>query len=85
MAEQEKEIGKVTHWYDKISVAVVKLSGALATGDRIKVRRGKDEFETEISSMQIDHQQSNTAKKGDEVAVKLPQKTKEGAIIYKIS
>jgi len=80
----EKEVGKVTHWYDKISVAVVKLEGPLSIGDKIKVRRGEEEFEVEVSSMQIDHKPSNSGKKGDEVAIQLPQKTKEGALVYKV-
>ena len=78
----EKEVGKVTHWYDKIGVAVVDLSGSLKVGDQIKVRRGDEEFETAVESIQIDHEPVKSAKKGDEAAIKLPQKTKEGATIY---
>lgn len=78
----EKEIGKITHWYDKIGVAVVKLTGTLKAGDKIKVRRGEEEFETEVESMQIEHENVESAKKGDEAAIKLPQKTKEGAAVY---
>lgn len=80
----EKKIGKVTHWYDKIGVAVILLTGPLKLGDRIRVSRGDEEFEDSLVSMQIDHQSVTTAKKGDEVAVKLAQKTKEGAVIYRL-
>lgn len=80
----EKEIGKVTHWYDKISVAVIKLTGTLKKGDTIKVKRNEEEFEENISSMQIDREDVDSAKKGDEVAVQLSQKTKEGAVVYKV-
>jgi len=77
----EKEVGKVIHWYDKIGVAVVKLADALKVGDKIKVRKGDSEFEESVSSMQVDHKDVNTAKAGDEVAIKLSQKTKEGASV----
>lgn len=80
----EKEIGKVTHWYDKIGVAVVKLSGSLKTGDQVKVRHGEREFEAPIESMQIDHKPVESAKKGDEAAIKFPEQAKEGAKIYKV-
>lgn len=80
----EKEIGEVTHWYDKISVAVIKLTGALKKGDTIKVKRSEEEFEETIASMQIDREDVDSAKKGDEVAVQLSQKTKEGAVVYKV-
>jgi putative protease len=78
----KKEVGKVTHWYDKISVAVVKLSDALKVGDSIKVERGEEEFDDTVSSMQINHEDVESGKKGDEVAIKLTQKAKEGSTIY---
>ncbi|OGF61937.1 hypothetical protein A2926_00435 [Candidatus Giovannonibacteria bacterium RIFCSPLOWO2_01_FULL_44_40] len=80
----EKEVGKITHWYDKIGVAVLDLSATLKAGDRVKVKKGEEEFEETISSMQVDHKEVSSAKKGDEVAVKLSQKAKEGAVIYKV-
>lgn len=80
----EKEIGKVIHWYDKASVAVVKLSGALKVDDKIKVKKGDTEFEDTVASMQVDHEIVSSGKKDSEVAIKLSQKTKEGALIYKI-
>ena len=79
-----KEIGKVTHWYNKVSVAVIKLAGALKAGDRIKVKRGEAEFEDIVSSMQLDHKPVTSGKKGEEVAVKLSQPAKDGAVISSV-
>lgn len=79
----EKEVGKVTHWYDKIGVAVVRLSAPLKVGDAIKVRRGEEEFDATVESMQLDHEAVKSGKKGDEVAIKLPQQAKEGSLIFK--
>lgn len=76
-----KEVGKVIHWYDKIGVAVIKLAGALRVGDRIKVKRGETEFEETISSMQLGHQPVDGGKKGEEIAVKLSQAAKDGAVV----
>ena len=42
MEKKEKEVGKVNHWYDKIGVSVVKLSGTLSVGDKVKVKKGKE-------------------------------------------
>ena len=78
----QKEIGKVNHWYDKAQVAVVKLSGGIKVGVKIKVQKGDSEFEETVSSMQVDHKAVSSGKKGDEVAIRLSQKTKEGAVIY---
>lgn len=80
----EKEVGKVTHWYDKAGVAVLSLEGALKVGDKVKVKKGEAEFEETISSMQVDHKDVSSAQKGDEVAVKFSQKAREGAVIYQV-
>lgn len=81
---KEKEIGKVSHWYDKINVAVIKLTGALKKGDRVKFKRGQEEFEETIDSLQIDRAPVEAGKKGDEIAMKLSQKVKEGTIACKL-
>lgn len=79
------KIGKVTHYYDKIGVAVVELDGGLSKGDKIKfVRGGEDMFEQEVKSMQIEHDEIDSAKKGDVVGLKVDQEVKEDAEVYKI-
>jgi putative protease len=80
----EQEIGKVIHYYGKAMVVVVRLVGDLALGDAIKIQKGDDGFEMKIASMQIDHQPVDSAKKGDEVAVKVDSPTKEGAVVYRM-
>ena len=77
----KKEIGTITHWYDKIGVAVIKLTADLKAGDTIKIKRGDEEFEETISSLQIDHKDVESAKKGDDAAIKLSQKVKEGSSV----
>ena len=78
----EKELGIVTHWYDRIGVAVVKLNGKLERGAKIRVKKGDEEFEDTVSSLQIDHKDVAAAKKGDDAAMKLSQKAKEGASVF---
>ena len=78
----EKQVGTVTHWYDKLGVAVVSVIGKLSKGDAIKVKRGESEFEDTVSSIQIDHKDVDSAKKGDNAALKLSQPTKEGATVF---
>lgn len=81
----EKPVGKVTHWYDKIGVAVVKLSGTLSVGDRVKIKKGDTEFEGTISSMQLDHEEIKSGKKGKEVAIKVAGgEAKDGSLVFKL-
>jgi len=78
------KIGKVTHYYDKIQVAVVDLDADLLVGDKIKfVRGGEDLFEQTVESMQIEHEKIDKATKGDSIGLKVNEEVKEGAEVYK--
>ena len=62
-----KKIGVIDHYYDRIGVAVIKLEqGSLTVGDKIKIkdRQGKDLFEQEVDSMQIEGKDVKKVKKG---------------------
>lgn len=79
------KVGKVTHYYDKIGVAVVELSGTLSVGDKIKfVRGGEDLFEENVESIQIEHEKKDSAGKGEVIGLKVNQEVKEGAEVYKV-
>lgn len=78
------KIGSVTHYYDKIGVAVVDLDANLAVGDSIKfVRGGEDLFEQKVESIQIEHEKLESAKKGDTIGLKVEGDLKEGAEVFK--
>ena len=77
-----KPIGEIIHFFDKIGVGVIKLKGTLSVGDTIVVKRGEQEFSQTVDSMQVDHESVEKAKKG-EVGLKLSEKTKEGALVFK--
>ena len=80
------KVGKITHYYDKIGVAVLDLSGDLAVGDKIKFARGgEDLFSQTVSSMQVEDEKKDSAKKGDIVGLKVDSEVKEGAEVYKAS
>jgi len=83
MAE-EKPIGKITHYFPKVEAAILKLTAPLKIGDKIKLKHGEEEFEQEVKSMQVDHTDIKSAKKGDEVGIKVDQKVKENWGVYKI-
>ncbi|MDP2641558.1 MAG: hypothetical protein Q8P39_03495 [Candidatus Yanofskybacteria bacterium] len=76
-----KPIGKVSHYYDKAGVAIVELQDALKVGDRIRIERGENTFDQEVSSMQVEYKPVEEAKKGDSVGVKVDQKAKEGSLV----
>lgn len=80
----EKELGKVIHYFDKAMVAVIKLTGeGLKLGESVKFVKGEVEHTDTIDSMQIEHEDIKSAKKGQEVAIKVSSPVKEGTIVYK--
>lgn len=80
------KVGKVTHFYDKIGVAVISLESSLKIGDKIRfVRGGEDLFEQDVDSMQVEHENVEEASAGDEVGLKTEQPIKDGAEVYKIT
>ena len=78
----EKKIGEVVHFFDKILVAIVKLTAPLKTGTEVKFKHGDNEFNQTIDSMEMDHKQITTAKKGDEIGVKVNQLVKDKTEVY---
>lgn len=79
---KNNSIGKITHWYDKISVAVIKLNETLKVGDKIKIKHGDQEFKETVTSMELDHEPVKSGKKGQEIAIKLSQKAGESSVIF---
>lgn len=83
---KDQKVGRVTHFYDKIGVAVLELTAPLRVGDRIKfVRGGEDLFEQEVKSMQLEHKAVEEVKAGDEVGLKVDQGVKDAAEVFKIN
>lgn len=80
----EMKVGKVVHYYDKLGVVIVELSGALAVGDKIRFERGGEElFDQVVESIQMEHEKLDSAKSGDAVGLKVSEPVKEGADVFK--
>lgn len=76
-------IGKVTHYYDKIGVAIIDLEkGSLKVGDEIKFKHGDEEFTQTIDSLQIEHDSVEEVKAGDAFGLKVSQPTKPGTLVF---
>lgn len=83
----DKKVGTVTHYYDKIGVAVVKLAKAdLKVGDKIKlVTLDGTDFTQEVDSMQIEHAAIEIAKAGDEFGLKVEKPVKPKTEVFKVT
>ena len=81
--EEVVQVGHITHFFPKISVAIVELTAALAVGDQILVKGPTTDFEQVVDSMQIEHQNVPRAESGQSVGLKTAQHVKEKDVVYK--
>jgi len=77
-------VGKVLHFFTKISVAVIELSGTLKVGDRIEVEGPNTKLAQNVESMQIEHKPIQSAGKGQSVGMKLSGLAHEGDAVFKV-
>ncbi len=82
---EEQEIGVVDHFFSKISVGIIKLSGALKVGDTIHIKGKQADFSQEIESMRIEFDNVDEAKEGDKVGIKVSQPVHASNKVYKVS
>jgi len=76
-------IGKITHYFSKIGVAVVEVSGELKVGDRIIIEGSEGgPVEQTIDSMQIEHESVPEANAGQSVGMKVATKVHPGNNVY---
>jgi putative protease len=82
--EEGKLIGKITHYFGNIGVAVLELTDTLKVGDTIRIVGGATDFSQTVESMEIEHEKVKVAKVGDSVGLKVEQKVREGYKVYKL-
>lgn len=79
------KIGSVSHYYDKIKVAILNLTSDIKVGDKIKfVRGGEELFSQNVDSIQVEHKSIDSASSGDVIGLMVENDVKEGTEVYKI-
>ena len=79
----ETRVGQITHYYSRISVAVVNLDAELNLGDWITILGHTTEFSQRVDSMEVDHQKIESAGAGDTIALKVQDYVRKGDLLYK--
>ena len=80
----EERIGQVTHFYNRIRVAVLELTGELQVGDVVHFLGRNTDFTQGVASMEIEHQKTDAAGPGSDVALKVSHRVRGGDSIYKV-
>ena len=80
----EVEIGHVTHYFNKINVAVLSITEELKIGDTIHILGHTTDFTQKVTSIQIEHKNVEAVKPGDDFAIKVIETAREHDVVYKL-
>jgi len=82
----EDPIGVVTHYYNHIGVAVVRLDNdGLAVGDMVRILGHTTDFRQRIDSMEIEHEAVDEVGRRQAFGVKVSEPVREHDVVYKVA
>jgi putative protease len=81
----EEKIGYVSNYFSKISVAAVEITdGTVSVGETLHFKGHSTDLKSKVVSMQIEHESVAEAKQGDCIGLKVSEKVRKKAKVYKI-
>ena len=81
---EEMQVGKVTHYFSKISVAVIEVTdGSIKVGDEIHIKGHTSDFKQKVHSMQIEHEKVELAEPGQSIGMKMNEPVRANDLVYK--
>jgi len=81
----EKKVGEITHFFPHIPAGVIKISGSsISVGDKLHFKGATTDFTQVVDSIQIEHEQVDSAKKGQEMGIKVKKRVRGGDQVYKL-
>lgn len=81
----EEEIGRIAHYFNKIGVAAIELSGGLAVGDTIHIKGHTSDWTQDVDSIQIEHESVQSAGAGASVGIRVEGHAHEHDVVYKVT
>lgn len=81
----EVEIGKVTHYFNHLNVATLRLDENLKLGDRVHFVGHSTDFIQTVASMEVNHHSVLSVNPGDDVAIKVIEPVHEHDVVYRIA
>ena len=81
----EKEIGRITHYFNKIGVAAIELTGDLEVGDTIHIVGHTSDWKQNVDSMQIEHESVEKAGPGMSVGLRVEGHAHEHDQVFKVT
>lgn len=81
----ETAIGKVTHYYSHLGVAVLQLDDRLKIGETIHILGHTTDFVQRVTSMEIEHHHVTAAGPGDNVALRVGEAVRVHDTVYRVT
>lgn len=81
--QEMQECGHCEGYFEKINVAIVKVTSPIRVGDTIIFEKEGGLFQQTIESMQIDRKDVSLARSGSDIGLKTAMKPKVGTPVYK--
>jgi hypothetical protein len=75
-------LARLLIFFDKAGVAVIELEGILKVGDEIQIKGATTDFEQKVDSIQVEHKNIESAKKGDAVGLKVKEKVRLNDLVF---
>lgn len=84
MEPEEMQVGKISHYYTKIGVAVVEVTdGSIKVGDEVHIKGHTTDFRQKVSSMQIEHDKIEIAEPGQSIGMRVDEPVRAHDAVYK--
>jgi Elongation factor Tu domain 2 len=84
-APREERIGVVTHYYNHLAVAIVRLeSGRLHVGDVIHIRGHTSDFTQRVESLEVNRAPTTEVGPNDDFGLKVAEHVREHDVVYKV-
>jgi hypothetical protein len=82
----EERVGVVTHYFNHLSVAIVKMeAGMLREGDTIHVKGHTSDFRQRVQSMEVEHVHVPEVWPGQSFGLKVIEHAREHDVVYKVT
>lgn len=84
MEAEEMQVGKVSHYFTKIGVAVVEVTdGSIKVGDTIRIKGHTTDFRQKVQSMQIEQDKIDIAEPGQSIGLRVDEPVRAHDVVYK--
>lgn len=80
----EMKVGKVTHYFTKIGVAIIEVTdGSIKVGDEVHIKGHTTDFRQKVNSMQIEHENVDMTEPGKSIGIKVDEAVRANDLVYK--